>query len=176
MKAKFYNMIRDDRHVFKLKASDQTNTDPVDIEVLTENNILTPTIRVATGRIGRSTNYVWISELKRFYYIRSWVMANGFINMELEIDVLMTYRRELMDTVVMVKRCDNYMTKNDQGNYVWKFPRSAKPNYYIRDEKMKFNAYNNVRVKNFSRGFSKNTQAFFLAIAGDVDNSEEGDS
>ena len=110
MTAKFYNMIRDDRHVFKLKASDQTNTDPVDIEVITPaENITRPQIRVQTGRIGKSTNYVWISELKRFYYIRTWTMNNGYITMSLEVDVLMSFRRELVASTVMAARVDNWI-------------------------------------------------------------------
>lgn len=171
MKAKFYNMIRDDRHVFKLKASDQTNTDPVDIEVITPaENITRPQIRVQTGRIGKSTNYVWISELKRFYYIRTWTMNNGYITMSLEVDVLMSFRRELVASEVMVARVDNWI---DQATGTWHWPSAPKGNYYLHDDKMKFNSYRNVRTLEFKDGFNKTTQSFFLAIAGDVNNSNE---
>ena len=169
MQAKFYNMIRDDRHVFKLKASDQTNTDAVDVQMLSDaNNVTRPIIRVQTGRLGRSTNYVWLSELKRFYYIRSWTMDNGYSTMELEIDVLMTYRKELVNSTVIVARCDNWWN-NATGN--WQFPHAPTGNYYLHDDKMKFNSYENVRTLEFSSGFNKDKQEFFLAIAGDVDNS-----
>ena len=64
MQARFYNMIRDDRHIFKVKESDQTNTEPVDIQMLSDkNNVTRPIIRVQTGRLGRSTNYVYLSEV-----------------------------------------------------------------------------------------------------------------
>lgn len=169
MQAKFYNMIRDDRHVFKVKASDQTNTDPVDVQMLTDsNNVTKPIIRVQTGRLGHSTNYVYLSELKRFYYIRSWTMDNGYSTMELEIDVLMTYRRELMNSNVMAARVDNWI---DRASGSWHFPNAPKGNYYLTDSKMKFNSYECVRTIEFSNGFNKTTQSFFLAIAGDVDNS-----
>ena len=173
MRAKFYNCTRDERYVYKVKASDQTNTEEVDIEITSPaENVVRPRIKVQSGRIGRATNYVWISELKRFYYIRNWEMNNGYITMDLEVDVLMSYRTELMASKVMIKRVENYMEKNSQGSYVWHFPHSAKPNYYIKDDRMKFNSYDNVRVINFPSGFNKSAQSFFLAIAGDVDNSE----
>lgn len=169
MLAKFYNCIRDERHVFKLKASDQTNTEPVYIEVLTPaENVVRPRIKVQTGRLGKATNYVWISELKRFYYIRNWEMNNGYITMDLEVDVLMSYRRELMNSEIMAARVDNYI---DRSTGSWHWPRAPKPNYYIRDERLKFNSYENVRTKVFDGGFNKNTQSFFLAIAGDVNNT-----
>ena len=169
MQARFYNMIRDDRHIFKVKESDQTNTEPVDIQMLSDkNNVTRPIIRVQTGRLGRSTNYVYLSELKRFYYIRSWTMDNGYSTMELEIDVLMTYRKELVNATVIVARCDNWWN-NATGN--WQFPHAPYGNYYLHDDRMKFNSYENVRTLEFSNGFNKTVQSFFLAIAGDVDNS-----
>lgn len=169
MIAKFYNCIRDERHVFKLKASDQTNTEEVHIEVITPSeNVIRPKIKVQTGRIGKSTNYVWISELKRFYYIRNWEMNNGYITMDLEVDVLMSYRYELMNSHVMVARCDNWVDR-ETGEWHWKY--APKGNYYLHDDKMKFNSYENVRTIEFENGFNKTTQSFFLAIAGDVNNS-----
>lgn len=171
MQARFYNMTRDDRHIFKVCETDQTNDEPVDVQMLTDNNNVTrPIIRVQTGRLGQSTNYVYLSELKRFYYIRSWTMDNGYSTMQLEIDVLMTYRKELVGSKVMVARCDNWWDREKGG---WHWSNAPTGNYYISDSKMKFNAYENVRTLEFSSGFNKTTQQFFLAIAGDVDNSNE---
>ena len=169
MKAKFYNCVRDERYVFKIKASDQTNTEEVDIEITSPaENVVRPRIKVQSGRIGKATNYVWISELKRFYYVRNWEMNNGYITMNLEVDVLMSYRKELVDSKAMIKRTDNWIDK-DTGTWHW--PKATKPNFFLPDERMKFNAYDNIRTLEFKSGFSKNTQSFFLAIAGDVDNS-----
>ena len=169
MQAIFYNMIRDDRHIFKVKESDQTNTDPVDIQILTDrNNVTRPTIRVQTGRLGKATNYVYLSELKRFYYIRSWTMDNGYSTMELELDPLMTYRKKLVNQNLMVARCDNWW---DNFKDDWHWSNAPTGNYYLHDDRMKFNSYENIRTLEFKSGFNKTTQSFFLAIAGDVDNS-----
>lgn len=172
MIAKFYNCIRDERYVQKICAEDQTNDDPVNVEMLTDaNNVTHPIIRLSTGKIGKSTNYVWLKDLKRFYYIRNWTMDNGYITLNLEVDVLMSFKKELLNSTVMVKRCENYVKRGGG----WQFPNSAKPNYYLDDPEMKFNAYKNVRTIEFPSGFNKNVQSFFLAIAGDVDNSNGGE-
>lgn len=147
MQAKFYNCVKDERYIFKLQASDQTNTDPVNIEVITPSeNVTHPKIRVATGRLGKATNYVWISELKRFYYIRNWEMNNGYITMDLEIDVLMSYRRELMDSHAMIKRNE--------------FSYSS----YLPDEKLKVYAPSRVKINNFKSPFDPTKQIFYLAL------------
>lgn len=147
MKAKFYNCTRDERYVFKLQASDQTNTEDIYIEVLTPSeNVISPKIRVQTGRIGKATNYVWISELKRFYYIRDWEMNNGYITMNLQIDVLMSYSKELMSSHCMIKRNE--------------FSYSS----YLPDDKLKIYAPSRVKIDKFKSPFSKDKQIFYLAL------------
>lgn len=147
MQAKFYNCVKDERYIFKLQASDQTNTEPVEVEMLTDrNNVVNPIIRLSTGRIGRSTNYVWLKDLKRFYYIRSWNMDNGYITLNLEVDVLMSYRRELMDSHAMIKRNE--------------FSYSS----YLPDEKLKVYAPSRVKIDNFNSPFDSTKQIFYLAL------------
>lgn len=147
MQAKFYNCVKDERYIFKLQASDQTNTEPVEVEMLTDrNNVVNPIIRLSTGRIGRSTNYVWLKDLKRFYYIRSWTMDNGYITLNLEVDVLMSYRRELMDSHAMIKRNE--------------FSYSS----YLPDEKLKVYAPSRVKIDNFNSPFDSTKQIFYLAL------------
>lgn len=176
MVAKFYNCTRDDRYMYKVRAADQTNTDPVTVEMLTaDNNVIKPIIRVNTGRIGNHTNYVWLADLDRFYYIDSWTMENGYVTLHLSIDLRMSWKQGILNSETMVKRVDNYMYYDRDGNKVWKYPQGAKPNYYIRDEQMKFNSFNNVRVVEFGKGFNDEAQEFFLAIAGDVENADDPD-
>lgn len=166
MVAKFYNCTRDERYVQKIKASDQQGSTAY-VEILTDqNNVVRPTIRITSGLLGQSVNYVWLKDFKRFYYIKNWTADHGYITLDLEVDVLMSFKKELMDSDVMIKRTENYITREG----TWKFPNSAKPNYYLKDETMKFNAYENVRTIEFPSGFNKTTQSFFLAIAGTVNN------
>lgn len=146
MNAKFYYCKRDERYIFKIKESDQTNTDAAYIEILQPTSITHPQIKVATGRLGKKTNYVYIAELERFYYIRNWTMENGYSILDCEVDVLMTYRRQLMNSGVVVKR------------------NEFKRNNYLNDEKLVVNAPTRVKTIEFPTGFDKTKQVFYLAM------------
>lgn len=147
MQAKFYDCDRDERYVYKVTASEQTNTEPVDVQILTpENNVTHPVIRLQTGRIGNKTNYVWLSDLNRFYYIRSWTMDNGYITAELECDVLMTYRRDLEDAEANIKR------------------NEKERNTYLNDENLKLYAPTRIKTIKFENGFPENNPQFYLAV------------
>ena len=147
MVAKFYNCTRDDRYVFKITSTDQTNTEPVDVEILTDrNNVVRPTIRISTGRLGKATNYVWLKDFKRFYYIRSWTADNGYVTLNLEVDVLMSFRRELMDSDVMIRR------------------NEFKRNNYLNDDNLKVYAPDRVKVIEFENGFEASKQIFYFAL------------
>lgn len=147
MEAKFYNCKRDERYVYKLTAADQTNTGPVDIQILTPaNNVVRPQIRVSTELVGGMTNYVWLKDLERFYYIRSWTMENGYSTMDLEVDVLMSYRHTLMDCKAMIKR--NEFSKN----------------VYIRDDNMRILEPTSLKIKKWNSPFDATGNYFYLAL------------
>lgn len=149
MIAKFYNCIRDERYVQKICAEDQTNDDPVNVEMLTDsNNVTHPIIRLSTGKIGKSTNYVWLKDLKRFYYIRNWTMDNGYITLNLEVDVLMSFKKELLSSRVMIKR------------------NEFKYNSYLTDPSLQVNAPTRVKIHNFEKGFDETKNIFYLATVG----------
>ena len=147
MLAKFYDCKRDERYVYKLTAADQTNTENVDVQILTpENDVVHPVIRLQTGRLGKHTNYVWLSDLNRFYYIKSWTMDNGYVTCTLEVDVLMTYRRDLEDATANIKR------------------NEKKRNAYLNDENLKLYAPTRIKTIRFENGFPENDPQFYLAV------------
>lgn len=161
MQAKFYNCKRDERYVYKIRGADQTNTEPVDVEILTPaNNVVRPQIRLSTGRLGNKTNYVWLEDLMRFYYIRSWTMENGYITMDLEVDVLMSFRHSLMDCKAMIKRNE--------------FSQNA----YIRDEKVKILEPTRLKIATWDSPFDKNGNYFYLALVSNTgaDNTLGGEN
>lgn len=145
MNAKFYNCKRDERYVFKIQDSDQTNTDLVTIDILDPTEVVRPRIKVKTGRLGNQTNYCYINELDRFYYIRNWTMENGYVILDLEVDVLMTYRKELMNSDVCVARNEKQF------------------NYYLNDDNLKTYAPTRVKTIEFENGFT-DTPNFYLAV------------
>ena len=155
MNAKFYNCKRDERYVYKVCADDQTNTEPVDVQILTPaNNVIRPQIRLSTGRIGNHTNYVYLSDLNRFYYIKSWTMDNGYITMDLEVDVLMSFRKYLMECPAMIKRNEMHH------------------NRYIPDEQRKIFAATKVKIygdgsstgSGWTTPFKRSSNIFYLAV------------
>ena len=148
MKAKFYHCTVDDRYVYKLLASDQTNTDEATIEILNPTDIIRPRIKLSTGRLGNYTNYVWIRELDRFYYIRKIVMENGYSVAECEEDVRMTFRTGLAKKGAMIRR------------------NEVKYNNYLTDPKLQVNAPTRVKVikDGWSSPFSSNKNIFYLAL------------
>ena len=145
MVAKFYNCQRDERYVQKLTSGDMQYQ--VTVEILTpNNNVIRPQIRVEAGIVNRSVNYVWLKDLKRFYYIRNWKMENGYVTMDLEVDVLMSFRKELMSSRIMIKR------NEFQGNN------------YLTDDNLQINAPTRVKITEFPKGFDKSKQIFYLAL------------
>lgn len=148
MHAKFYHCTVDERYVYKLLASDQTNTDQAYIEVLEPTDIIRPKLRISTGRLGQYTNYLWIQELDRFYYIRNITMENGYTIIDCEEDVLMTFRNGLANKGAMIRR--------NEVNY----------NNYLNDPKLQVNAPTRVKIvkDGWSSPFSSDKNIFYLAL------------
>ena len=158
MLAKFYDCERDEKYVFKLSAAEELNHTPIDIEILMPgNNVVKPTLRLQTGRISNKPNFVYLYDLKRFYYITSWDMENGFITAKLECDVLMSWRHPLMGSEVLVQR------------------NEIKRNTYLVDEELKTYAPTRVKTIRFENGFPENDPQFYLAITSAEGASGSGD-
>lgn len=148
MVAKFYHCTVDDRYVYKLLASDQTNTDLAYVEVLEPTDIIRPKIKLSTGRLGKYTNYVWIKELGRFYYIRNIVMENGCSIIECEEDIRMTFRTGLSKKAAMIARSETLK------------------NVYLKDDNIKLLAPTATKVlkDGWSSPFDNTTSYFYLAV------------
>ena len=177
MKIIYYNCKRDDRYVQKLCSADKTNLTTQYVEMLTPSNLTNPKIKVSTEILDHETNYCYIDDLKRYYYIRNWNMDNGYVVLDLEVDVLMTFQKPLLDSEVIIRRVDNYVVGGtyEDGDIEWRYPKGAMPNYYLKDDRLRLNAYNNVRTIEFEKGFDEDVQEFFLTIAGDVSSADDPD-
>lgn len=146
MKATFYNNASDERYLNKSITAKYSN---IDIEVITPASVVRPSFRLSSGLLGQSVNYVYVQELERYYYIRNWTMDNGFVILECECDVLMSFKNAIKQQNVIVKR--------QERDY----------NLYINDEKQKFYNTNATVVKEFSGNhFSMNTSEFILVMSG----------
>lgn len=90
---------------------------------LKSNNILTPTVRLLINNITEflKRNYCFIETLQRYYFIDSVTIERGGIaTLELSIDVLMTYKDDILRASAEIVKSDsgifaqmNYQEKNE---------------------------------------------------------------
>lgn len=146
MKATFYNNASDERYLNKSITAKFSN---IDIEVITPASVVRPSFRLSSGLLGQSVNYVYVNELERYYYIRNWTMDNGFVILECEVDVLMSFKNAIKNQNVIVSR------------------QQKKYNLYMTDNKQKFYNTNATVVKEFpKKPFSISKSQFILCMNG----------
>lgn len=146
MKATFYNNASDERYLNKSITAKFSN---IDIEVITPASVVRPAFRLSSGLLGQSVNYLYVTELERYYYIRNWTMDNGFVILECEVDVLMSFKDAIKKQNVIVSR--------QERDY----------NLYQVDNKMKFYNTNATKVREFpTKHFSMNNTQFLLVMNG----------
>lgn len=146
MQATFYYNKSDKRYLNKSIEAKYNN---IPIEVLEPSSVIRPSLRVSSGLIGQGVNYLYISELERYYYIKDWIMENGHIRLECEVDVLMSFKNAIKQQNVIVSR--------QEKNY----------NLYQNDPKQHFYNTNATVIKEFpSKPFSINNSNFILVLNG----------
>ena len=145
MQATFYNNASDERYLNKEISEKFSN---INLEIITPASVVRPSFKLSSGILGQSVNYVYVKELERYYYIRNWTMENGYVIIECEVDVLMSFKKAIKLQNVIVKRQEN------------------KYNLYQVDEKFKTLNCPCERVLEFPSGFDFSTQNFILCIAG----------
>lgn len=146
MQGKFYNNKSDARYMNK---SIDLKYNNIPLEILTPASVVRPVLKVSSGLIGQSVNYVYVDELERYYYIRNWTMENGFITLECEVDVLMSFKNAIKQQNVIVSR------------------QQKKYNLYMTDQKQKFYNTNATVVKEFpKKPFSISKSQFILCLNG----------
>ena len=146
MQGKFYNNKSDARYLNK---SIDLKYNNIPLEILTPASVVRPVLKVSSGLIGQSVNYVYVDELERYYYIRNWTMENGYVTLECEVDVLMSFKNAIKQQNVIVSR------------------QQKKYNLYMTDPKQKFYNTNATVVKEFpKKPFSISKSQFILCLNG----------
>lgn len=80
----------------------------------TETNLMKPTFILKTSPLVYNSNYVYCSFTKRYYYIREvTAMSGGRIAIDCDIDVLFTYKNEILNSSGWVVRSDTILTTAD---------------------------------------------------------------
>lgn len=146
MTIKLYNNLSDkivvDKNITQL-GTDLTGT-------LRENcSVIDPVIKVE-GIVGSNlpaTNYAYISEFARYYYITNIVCVGNLFELHMHVDVLMSYRGDI--------RSNNAVVSRQEKQY----------NLYLQDGVFKEQANPHYEIKKFPSGFTSFN--FILAISGD---------
>lgn len=132
MLAKFFENKSDERYMNKALTLKYDN---IPIEILNPSSIEEPTIKVSTGLIGQNVNYLWLSDLERYYYIRSWNFENGYITLICEEDYLYSHKNEIYRQNVIVSRNETLFDR------------------YLEDDRIKVRNYDCIRTLQFPHGF-----------------------
>lgn len=123
--------------------------DHIDVEFKEDTSITDPTFILRTQSKVLEGNYIYVPNLNRYYYINDYVVSHQRIYINCHVDVLMSYRNEIKQENVIVKR--------QQKDY----------NLFIPDEKQKFYNTNATVVKEFPENhFTMNNAQFILVMNG----------
>lgn len=153
MQATFYYNASDKRYMNKNISAKYSN---ITIQVLEPSSVVRPSLKVSSGLIGNNVNYVYVNELERYYYITDWIMENGYIRLECEVDVLMSFKSAIKEQNVIVARQEH------------------KYNLYQNDERFKLYNYSAVKTLSFphnNNAFNMDTTNFVLAVVGNSSNT-----
>lgn len=132
MQAIFYENKSDRRYLTKNIEGKYPN---VPVQIIEPSSVVRPSLKVSSGLIGQNVNYLKLVDLERYYYINDWIMENGYIRLECEVDVLMSFKDEIKERSVVVKR------------------NEKKYNLYLDDPKYKIQNRTATMTKEFPNGF-----------------------
>lgn len=103
-----------------------------------------PDIIVETSTDLTAINYMKLGS--KYYFAHAECITGGRYNIKGHVDVLMTYKEAIRNTTGLVRR------------------NIRSYNRYLADERVKLNAYEQVKTLVFSGGFSKTMQYYLVAI------------
>lgn len=143
MTIKLYNNLSDkivvDKNITQ-QGSDVTGT-------LRENcSIIDPVIKMsAIGTYLLSSNYAYISEFGRYYYITNIVCIGDLFEVHMHVDVLMSFRGDIRTNSAVISRQENQY------------------NLYLQDGVFKTYSQPHYEIKQFGTGFTDFQFVFCVA-------------
>lgn len=103
-----YNNISDKRKLNKTI----TQLSTVEIKLKNENEIVNPTVILSAAYLPPSANYAYIATLKRYYYINGQrILPGNQLELNLSVDVLMSFKDIIKNSVVVARRSGNNYNK-----------------------------------------------------------------
>ena len=148
MNAYLYKNDADERYVDKTAYLTELHSN-IPCELKDDTDIIRPTL-IFNYSVVPDVNYVWLSVLGRYYFIRNRIYSQGRVYVECEEDVLMTYRDQLKAQTVVIKRQRNNYDLNQV------------------DNEWTIEGYTATRTIPFPNGFNEGEPEWVLGIAGGV--------
>lgn len=153
MQLTYYNNRSDKRYVNKTidKITKANHTNPVNITLIDSTDIIHPIFKVKDKDIYMTSNYCYVDDLRRYYYIDKITLENGYGLIHCTVDVLMTYKKQLRLQNVIVSRQEHH----------W--------DLFQNDPLQKVSQRTAIRTVKFTggSGFSYGNQQFILGILGE---------
>lgn len=126
----------------------------ISVEFIEDSSIVNPRLKLTVDSKIFESNYIWLNDFHRYYYINNIIVSNGYVYADCHVDVLMTYSKEIKEIECIVRRNENY----------------KRCNFYQNDDKRKLNSYPCTRVLEFdkNKGFDMTKCNFVMGVVGDV--------
>ena len=122
----------------------------VTYEFKTETSQTNPVLIIDRNYWNEKINYVYINELKRYYYVKDVVFSTGkLIMLVCAVDVLMSFKEEIRQLKAILKRQESIA------------------NAYITDPETLLLSYDEIGAKIFPGGFTTNTKNILIVAGGE---------
>ena len=103
-----YNNVSDKRKLNKTI----TQLSTVEIKLKNENEIVNPIVILSAAYLPPSANYAYIATLNRYYYINGQhILPGNQLELNLSVDVLMSWKDVINNSVVVARRSGNNYNK-----------------------------------------------------------------
>lgn len=157
MQGTLYVNSSDERYVNK----SLSNIGEYTIVFKSDENSIRPTLKISDSNIPETANYVYLSELNRYFYIRNKRYSKQCIYLECELDPLMSFRSQLGSMEAIISRNERLY------------------NLYLSDEKMEIYNYPYYQTLNMTcvegTPFNMARNEICLALVGAVESQGGGE-
>ena len=106
MTAKLYKNVSDNREINK----NITEISTIDLVLYLDTNVLNPVFKVKT--FNNNGNYLYVPALNRYYYINNYTLSNQCVYLHCSVDVLMSYKTDILNTTCLISRAENDYNDN----------------------------------------------------------------
>lgn len=106
MTAILYNNTSDSREINK----NLTELTTINITLYLDTNVTNPVFKLKN--FINNANYMYVPDLHRYYYINNYTISNQCVYLHCSVDVLMSYKTELLNTECLISRSETDYNDN----------------------------------------------------------------